>query len=146
MHINELLARLERTQSRGDGQFYASCPTPEHQHGDRSRGLSIKDAGDGRILLHCFAGCSPDAIVGALGLSLSDLFPENPHLGKQDHPRWPLRDLLNIIEHEAMVAHIGAEKMASGEGLNQADRDRLAFVARRIRRALELGGVRGNHA
>lgn len=51
----------------------AHCPA----HDDKNRSLSVKEADDGRVLLHCHAGCSTEDIVKALGLSLSDLFPEN---------------------------------------------------------------------
>ena len=43
-------------------------------HEDRSPSLSIAEGRDGRVLLHCFSGCRPEAILQALGLGWSDLF------------------------------------------------------------------------
>lgn len=47
------------------------CPS----HGDRSPSLSINLGSDGKVLLHCHARCTPEAIVRSLGLTLADLFP-----------------------------------------------------------------------
>lgn len=52
----------------------ALCPA----HDDHQHSLSIGTGEDGRVLLKCFAGCSADVILGALGLAFSDLFPEAP--------------------------------------------------------------------
>lgn len=57
------------------GGFAALCPS----HEDRTASLSVKAGADGRVLLHCHAGCQPATIVEALGLSMSDLFA-NPTL------------------------------------------------------------------
>jgi hypothetical protein len=45
------------------------CPA----HDDRFPSLSVRQ-GDDRVLVHCHAGCSAEAICAALGLSLADLF------------------------------------------------------------------------
>lgn len=55
----------------GEG-FVCRCPA----HDDKTPSLSISESG-GKILLHCHAGCSPEAICSALGLKLSDLFTGN---------------------------------------------------------------------
>lgn len=51
-------------------QFCARCPA----HQDRNPSLSVKEGDDGRVLLHCHAGCDSAEIVGAVGLRLADLF------------------------------------------------------------------------
>ena len=38
--------------------------------------LSIAEGDGGRTLLHCFAGCTPEKIVAAMGLTMRDLFPD----------------------------------------------------------------------
>lgn len=43
------------------------CPA----HDDRSPSLSINIAADGKLLLHCFVGCTFESIVAAAGLSSS---------------------------------------------------------------------------
>jgi hypothetical protein len=55
-----------RTPPNDAGNFQCQCPGPLHERGDRNPSLSIKDGRDGRLLLHCFAGCSFDDVVEAL--------------------------------------------------------------------------------
>src|SRR5580658_345522 len=56
-----------------DGSWSSKCPA----HDDSSPSLSINLAGDGRLLLHCFAGCRVEDIVETLGLQMRDLFPDS---------------------------------------------------------------------
>ncbi len=50
----------------------ARCPA----HADSKPSLCVSDGGDGRVLIHCHAGCPPEAIVEALGLRMADLMPQ----------------------------------------------------------------------
>ena len=54
------------------GYHLALCPA----HEDRDPSLSVREAEDGKVLLHCFAGCELADVVAAAGLELSDLFPD----------------------------------------------------------------------
>jgi 5S rRNA maturation endonuclease (ribonuclease M5) len=67
--FDELVARLDARKS-GTG-WAARCPA----HDDRKPSLTISAGDDGRILLHCQAGCDLDAVLAALGLTVKDLFP-----------------------------------------------------------------------
>jgi hypothetical protein len=71
MSVQTLLARLIGVRRNARG-WIARCPA----HEDRSPSLSIGEGHDGRILLHCFGGCTSDAVCDSLGLSLAELFPE----------------------------------------------------------------------
>jgi len=73
MKIDDLLARLRDVRRSGAG-WTARCPA----HDDRRASLTIAEGDDGRVLLHCHAGCDTKAIVAALGLGLADLFPAKP--------------------------------------------------------------------
>ena len=46
------------------------CPA----HNDRSPSLSVNVGADGKLLLHCFAGCSFDSIISAAGLTGSKAY------------------------------------------------------------------------
>ena len=46
------------------GQWLARCPC----HEDRTPSLSITDGKDGRVLLHCFAGCDARDLIAACGM------------------------------------------------------------------------------
>lgn len=73
MTADELAMRLEKVQKSGKG-WTARCPA----HDDRAPSLSISEGSDGRVLLHCHAGCDTADIVTRLGLSESDLFADKP--------------------------------------------------------------------
>lgn len=72
-----------------EGSWMARCPG----HDDRQASLSISRGTGGRALLHCHAGCDVEDIVRALGLELSDLFPEDKEQTAQETlppERWPV--------------------------------------------------------
>ena len=71
--VDKVLATLERVKPAGHGQWKARCPA----HDDRNPSLSIKEGDNGAVLVHCFAGCEVAAVVGAMGLQMTDLFPED---------------------------------------------------------------------
>lgn len=75
MTLQDFLSRLDGVHGHGN-KFTARCPA----HDDHDPSLSITQGEDNRILLHCFAGCSTENIVSAMGLALKDLFPESDDL------------------------------------------------------------------
>ena len=81
MTIQEVLSKLQGGKQSG-GQWTARCPA----HEDKENSLSIGEK-DGKILLHCFAGCETAAICEALGVHISDLFTKNEHGGKAEPRR-----------------------------------------------------------
>lgn len=48
----------------------ACCPA----HEDKNPSLSVKENDHGDVLLNCFAGCKPQAVVSAIGLEMKDLY------------------------------------------------------------------------
>jgi hypothetical protein len=68
--LNRVLGRLDAVRKTPSG-FTARCPS----HDDRHASLSISEGDDGRVLVHCHAGCDLDAVLQAIELVLSDLFP-----------------------------------------------------------------------
>jgi MarR family len=69
--FEDVLDRLD-VASRNGEKAMCFCPA----HDDRTNpSLSLK-AENGRLLLHCFAGCRPEDIVSEIGLQMKDLFLE----------------------------------------------------------------------
>lgn len=130
MSIDTLLGRLEKVRATGNDQWVARCPA----HEDLSPSLSIKDCGDGRILMHCFAGCETASVLEAIGLIFSDLMPEpvGHHQPATRSTRFNLRTLLEAVAHEALVAAILAEDMAYRGESSLSQRDRLWEAARAL--------------
>lgn len=52
----------------------AKCPA----HEDKTASLSISEGNDGRILLYCHAGCEVEDIASAMGLTMGELFADDP--------------------------------------------------------------------
>jgi hypothetical protein len=71
MTVQDFLDRLDRVKKSGVG-WTARCPA----HEDRHASLSVGEGDDGRVLLKCFAGCTAEAIVAAMGLMMRDLFED----------------------------------------------------------------------
>lgn len=74
MKYDDIVSRVadvtgRRPRPRGRGHD-ALCPA----HDDRDPSLSIGTGSDGRVLLHCHAGCSTAEVVRALGLTMADLY------------------------------------------------------------------------
>lgn len=66
------IARMLHGKRAGKG-WQCKCPNAIlHAHGDRSRSLSVREI-DGWVRFKCFAGCSREDILGAMGLSVRDL-------------------------------------------------------------------------
>jgi hypothetical protein len=87
-------------------------------------------------LLHAFCGCETEAILRALDLAISDLF-EKP-LGHRIPPSRssiPARDLLEVIDEEAVVVSIMASELLAGRQFDDSDWHRLAQAAARIGKA-----------
>lgn len=70
--LEQVLARLEGVRRSGDG-YQATCPG----HDDTEPSLSVAEGRDQPVVLRCFAGCPPEAILAALGLSWADVCAEN---------------------------------------------------------------------
>jgi hypothetical protein len=132
------VAKLDGTIERGSGRYSTLCPVPV----DRAPSVTIRTAEDGRVLVHCFAGCSVESILRALGLGWEALFPDERtrderiaiarRLGKPAEP--------DSLEVERWVLRIAAADVRAGKPLSAEDRARIK-VAR-----LRLAAARGEAA
>jgi hypothetical protein len=75
--IDQFLTLFKGVKPAHSG-FTALCPG----HDDKNRSLSIKLTEDGKILLHCFAGCDINHIVESVGLITADLFLSGDKQGR----------------------------------------------------------------
>jgi len=134
--VNTLLSRLDGVRGR-NGSWSAKCPA----HEDRSPSLSVKELGDGRILMHCFGGCGTDSVLSALGLAMTDLFPEP--LSQHLPPRrgdFTAMDALRALQRESSVIAMAAADLAEGKNV---DPERVVAAAGRVSEALEfIHGIR----
>ena len=132
MSVDTLLQRLTKVKG-GRGHWTACCPA----HEDRSPSLAVTETDDGRILLKCFGGCSVQAIVGAIGMDMTDLFPDsNDHYKPKVKNAFYATDLLKLIEFESTIVIIAANDLANGKQLSDNDRSRLRQAHERILEAI----------
>ncbi|TRO23741.1 virulence-associated protein E [Ectopseudomonas mendocina] len=118
--IDNMLPRLEKLKQVSQGKWIALCPA----HGDRNPSLSVRELEDGKVLLKCWAGCSAEEIVSALGLHLRDLFPDSGTTSYGLSKR--------AIFHEQFVYKIGSALIAKGQQLSPADQARFELSRKRM--------------
>jgi hypothetical protein len=138
--VDILLSRLDRVRQFGKG-WSARCPA----HDDRQASLSVTIGNDGRILAHCFAGCAIGDVLGAVGLTLTDLFPARIRDDSPDGRRelreaarqaqW--RAALGVLAAEATVVSIAAFDVLRGR-VSDTDAHRVAVAVERIDAAREV--------
>lgn len=130
MTSTSFLSQLHGVRSRAHGKWSACCPA----HADKSPSLSIREV-DGKVLFHCFAGCQPEEIVGALGLEMRDLFTDTPTCrGQRPAPKPQKLDLVDVafrFEMAALDRRLRAERVLTAvagfntDALSDSRRDRL---------------------
>lgn len=136
MKAEALLSRLEKVKA-SQGGWVACCPA----HHDKSPSLSVRELDDGRVLVHCFAGCSVEEIVSAVGMDMGALFPDDQ---PKDHRVKPLRrpfpaaDVLESLRSESLFVAVCAGNMANGVALSIEDKNRLFVSAERIQEGARL--------
>ncbi|HEC32597.1 MAG TPA: hypothetical protein ENI41_08905, partial [Deltaproteobacteria bacterium] len=116
MEIREFLLRLEKVK-KYSGYWMARCPA----HDDRDPSLYVSEE-NGRIRVKCYAGCSTEEVLRALGLERSDLFIDLPPCnilpdgipakwyGKTFVALWPYRDVQGNILGYAVRYENGSGK------------------------------------
>ena len=122
MNVEAVLARLEGARRNGSG-YIARCPA----HEDRLPSLSIREGEAGRVLLHCFAGCTAESICGALRIGVSDLFSgcatreKKPEIVRRvERQIADLRSRLTPRDRERAVTVVLCDPAILGAGLTRA--------------------------
>lgn len=130
--ITDLLTKLQKARPTGRGTWIACCPA----HEDKNPSMTIRECDDGRVLLHCFAGCAVAEILGAVGLEFDALFPPKPieHAKPLRRP-FPAADVLEALAHESKVVLIAVADAQAGRPIN---RERLSIAASRIEQGRAL--------
>jgi len=118
--LEKVLGRLDKVKPAGSGKWKACCPA----HDDRDPSLGIREAEDGKVLVHCWAGCTTRDILAAIGLELRDLFP-----GGKPTQRGPSRA---AITHERTVYQIGRAQQQMGSRLSTEDQARFELAKQRL--------------
>ena len=121
MSALDLVNRLDHCRSSGDGKWIARCPS----HEDKSPSLSIMEKSDGRVLIHCHAGCGANDVLAAIGLEYDALYP--PNLEHYPARRW--RAPSETID--SLVVEIAEHDRALGKRLSKSDVERYRQALKR---------------
>jgi AAA domain len=102
--IDVVTDALEELGSKRQGSDW-QCPN----HDDRNPSLTVKDRGDGVVLMRCGAGCSTKDVLDQLGLSFADLYPDDvqrvPRSGRsssetgQESSQLPAKGTILVNDH-----------------------------------------------
>lgn len=132
-----LISRLSNVRATGLGRWIARCPA----HDDRSPSLSIREADDARILIHCFGGCGVPDIVAAVGLDLRDLFPRRPADERYSAaPRIPASDVLTCLANEVTIIEGAGWAIIRGDDIGADAWTRISTAVSRIHAAGAIAG------
>src|SRR6266566_2391708 len=114
--LEQVLSQLKGVRTSMHG-WRACCPA----HADRKPSLSIGLGEQGQVLLKCFAGCSLEHIVEAMGLTILDLFPDGatfPEQGSSNGAHQKALTLLDLSLAKQLpwkyLFHLGVMDHASG--------------------------------
>jgi hypothetical protein len=134
MNINDFLSYFEKSYRSGKDEYQCLCPA----HNDKTASLSIKNLPDERILIHCFAGCAANDILGAVGLTFDDIVPKR--LGDFKPVSKPFNPyaVLKAISNETLLVALAGLEVANGKTLPQEDKDRLMIAVNRLREAYQI--------
>ena len=71
--LKNLIATKTGFEPKPSGKgFVCRCPA----HNDKTPSLYISESADGKILLHCHAGCTPEAVCAEVNITPADLFAD----------------------------------------------------------------------
>ena len=132
MTTEDVLGLLQGVRRSSHG-WMARCPA----HPDRTPSLALTER-NGRVLLWCFAGCSLEEIVGALGVCSRDLFVDSlsrkrkrravqraaevPKRPRLEDRRIDQRHIAARLEDGALDLRLAAETVLSEETGKEASR------------------------
>jgi hypothetical protein len=113
--VEMVLARLKGVRTSLHG-WVACCPA----HSDREPSLSIGLGDEGQVLLNCFAGCSLEQIVEAMGITIAELFPKAASVSGAQSGQTQ-RNVLTLVDlasdkllHWKYLMHLGVTEQQAG--------------------------------
>lgn len=131
--VENLLPRLDGVAEYRGG-WRAFSPFQEKR---QTRTLSIREADDGTVLIHDFAGRDTREILEAIGLQVADLFPPRPNdrssiRHQRNRPRISARDALDLLSVESLVVLNFGRQVADMEDVTREDYLRCREAVARI--------------
>lgn len=132
------LSQLNKVKQTSPSQWIAQCPA----HNSKSQKLSIAEGDDGRILIKCWSmNCPPEEIVTAIGMTMSDLFPEHIRYNNLKalprSQRFLPRTIITALSEEISVVWLIAKQLLRDQTITADDWSRLSLATSRLQNALD---------
>jgi putative DNA primase/helicase len=140
MKFDEVLRRLSSVRASGS-EYIARCPA----HDDKNPSLSVREGTHGQALLFCFAGCSYDGIIAALGGS-RNLLPDTavasftPHVSGGESYE-PSRAAIKLWHAAHPAAGTAAETYLRKRGITMPIPKVIRFASLRHPIGVELAAM-----
>lgn len=100
-YLLRIIERLNDVTRSGTDKWKACCPA----HDDKQASLSIGIGAGDKVLLHCFAGCTLDAICAALSITPQDLYPpKGTDYSSAPREQWKQPDKTPVYDRPAAAA------------------------------------------
>ena len=129
-----ILSHFNKVRATSKSNSY-NCLCPAHD--DRSASLSIKICEDGRVLIHCFAGCDIQSILSSVGLTLDDIVPQRIDLLKPIGKAYNPFAILKNMKDEALFVYMCARHIEEGKTLEESDKTKLLDTIDKLKEAYE---------
>lgn len=142
MSVEKILNKLNKVKRTSNNTWLACCPA----HDDKTPSLSIKDTGEGKLMLRCFAGCETIDVLGAIGLDWEDVMPPKQPLEKietvksQKHTLYAT-DALRVLKIESQIIVMAAFDIQKGRQIKEAEMARITLAMERIKTVTEAANV-----
>ena len=117
--ISDIARCLSKVRWHGDYEFTACCLA----HNDRNPSLSVTDK-NGKILVHCWAGCSQESVISALrGMGLWH------NASRHQLDRRKCSEMKEDIRHHQQMILLGAASTTELSGADIAKmKESMAFL------------------
>jgi len=136
--LDNLLSRLKKVKKTGNDSFIACCPA----HDDKSPSMTIREVENGKLLIHCFAECSIENIIGSIGLDFDDIMPDkvDDEIRRSRKIPFSPSDVLACVKADAKYLYLVFCDIDKGNALTPDNLEYAKRAAARIYSASELGG------
>jgi hypothetical protein len=125
-NIDLVLSRFEGVKQTSPGRYQAKCSV----HQDRTASLGFKLTDQDTIIMHCFAGCDSSAVLAAVGLTFSDLYPPKPAKDydptkpRPKAPRFSKSELFDLLVIESLILALSFDAIRNHGNVSAADAER----------------------
>lgn len=147
--FDEIAARVDvgREAKPAPGMSRAmTCTCPAHS--DKRPSLLVSETDDGRVLMHCRAGCTFDEVRQGLGLHPIDLIPKHLRHNRQTghrpaitEPRFNPWQALKALSVDVIIIALCAAQIRRDGWLDDDDLNALIEAEARIQHTIRAGGL-----